>query len=74
MPDALPDPGYAAHYEVRRVSTAGMFRFKQRQLFLSQALAHEWIALEEVADGLWSVYFYEVLLARLDERDFKIRP
>ncbi len=74
MPDKLAEPGYAAHYEVRRVSTAGMFRFKQRQLFLSQALAHESIALEEVADGLWSVYFYEVLLARLDERDFKIRP
>ncbi len=74
LPERLPDPGYAGHYEVRRVSTAGMFRFKQRQVFLSQTLSHEWIALEEVADGLWSVYFYDVLLARLDERDFTIRP
>ncbi len=74
MPARLAEPGYAGHYEVRRVSTAGMFRFKQRQVFISQALAHEWIALEEVADGLWSVYFYDVLLARLDERDFKVRP
>ncbi len=74
FPEQLAEPAYAGHYEVRRVSTAGMFRFKQRQVFLSQALSNEWIALEEVADGLWSVYFYEVLLARLDERDFKVRP
>lgn len=74
MPAHLPDPAYAGHCEVRRVSTAGMFRFKQRQLFISQTLSHEWIGLEEVADGLWSVYFYDVLLARLDERDFRLRP
>jgi hypothetical protein len=29
-------------------------------------------ALEETADGIWSVYFYDVLLARLDERTFKL--
>ena len=28
--------------------------------------------MEETADGIWSVYFYDVLLARLDERDFKL--
>ncbi len=74
FPAQLPEPGYLGHYEVRQVSTAGMFRFKQRQVFISQTLARERIALEEVADGLWSVYFYDVLLARLDERDFRLRP
>jgi hypothetical protein len=29
-------------------------------------------ALEETADGIWSIYFYDALLARLDERDFKL--
>jgi hypothetical protein len=28
--------------------------------------------LEETADGLWSISFYDVLLARLNERDFKL--
>lgn len=72
MPSRLPLPEYAAHQEVRRVSRSGMFRFHNRQIFLSDALIHEDIALEEVADGLWSLYFYTVLLARLDERDYKI--
>lgn len=74
LPAPIPEPAYRGHFEVRWVSKAGTFRFKHRQLFISQALRHEWIALEEVADGVWSVYFYDVLLARLDERDFKLRP
>ena len=74
MPQELPAPNYPGHYEVRWVSKAGTFRFKHRQLFISQALRHEWIGLEEVADGVWSVYFYDMLLARLDERTWKLYP
>jgi hypothetical protein len=51
------------------VSNAACFRVKKQVVFTSQALAQEWIGLEEVEDGLWSVYFYDVLLARLDERE-----
>ena len=29
--------------------------------------------LEETADGIWSIYFNTVLLAKLDERDYIIR-
>ena len=36
-------------------------------------LAHEYVGLEEVADGIWSLHYYGVLLARFDERDFKLR-
>ena len=73
MPDRLPAPHYAEHMEVRLVSNAGTFRFKKHLLFLSQALVKEQIALEEVDDGLWNVYFYDLLLARLDERDYRLR-
>jgi hypothetical protein len=31
------------------------------------------IGLEEVGDGIWSIHFCRVLLARLDERDYVIR-
>ena len=51
------------------MSNAGCFRFKKQVIFISQALAQEWIGLEEVEDRIWSVYFYDVLLARLDERE-----
>jgi len=46
---------------------------QMRQVFLSDALMDEDIALEEVDDGLWSIFFYGLLVARLDERDYKIR-
>ena len=50
----------------------GTFRFPTHQLFISDTRLQEDIALEETADGIWSIYFYDVLLARLDERDFKL--
>ena len=73
MPAKMPEPDYPAHFEARYVSRCGAFKFKRRQIFLSQALSEEWIAFEEVADGVWSLYFYDVLLGRLDERDFKLQ-
>jgi hypothetical protein len=57
---------------VRRVSNAGIFRFQTRQLFISATRLQEDIALAETADGLRSIYFYDVLLAQLDERNFKL--
>jgi putative transposase len=72
MPAKRPAPTYPGHYLVPRVSNAGTFRFQTRQLFISDTLLQEDSALEETADGLWSIYFYDVLLARLDERDFKL--
>jgi hypothetical protein len=57
---------------VRRVSTAGTFRFQTRQLCIRDTLLQEDMALEETADGIGSISFYDVLLARLDERDCKL--
>lgn len=74
MPERLPEPEYPGHFEVRRVSRAGTFRFQTKQLFLSDTLLEEDIGLEETGDGVWSIYFYDVLLARLDERDLLLRP
>lgn len=72
MPQELPGPEYPGHFEVRRVSRAGTFRFHTRQLFLSDTLLEEWIGLEETDDGIWSIYFHDVLLARIDERTSKL--
>ena len=73
MPEMLPVPEYPGHFEVRYLSKDGNIRFKRHQLFVSTALAHEYVGLEEVGDGVWSLYFFDRLLARLDERDFKLR-
>lgn len=73
-PEEIRPPEYPGHFEVRLVSNAGTFRFKHQQIFISQALRQQHIGLEEVDDGIWSIYFYDVLLGRLDERDWRIVP
>ena len=71
-PKRLPEPAYPGHLQLRLVSNAGCIRFKTRQIFISQALTQDWIALEETDDGVWAIYFYDLLLAKLDERNFKV--
>jgi putative transposase len=72
LPATLPPPAYPGHSLVRRVSTAGTFRFQTRQLCIRDTLLQEDMALEETADGIGSISCYDVLLARLDERDCKL--
>ena len=72
MPDVLPEPEYPGHYEVRYLSKDGNVRFKTKQFFVSQTLAHEHVGFEEVADGVWNLYFFDRLLARLNERTWKL--
>ena len=61
------------HFEVRYLSKDGDVRFKPRQFFVIQTLCHEPVGFEEVDDGVWDLYFFDRLLARLDERDYKLR-
>ena len=72
-PETLPPLEYPGHFLVKPVTNAGTFRLKHKLLFIAHALAHHAIGLEEIDDGIWSIYLGAVLLARLDERDFIIR-
>lgn len=72
-PEHLPPLEYPGHFLVKRVTNAGTVRLKHRLVFIANALKQHHIGLEEVDDGIWSIYFGRVLLARLDERDFRIQ-
>lgn len=56
------------HLKVKRVTNAGTMRFKHKLLFIANALKQNYIGLEEVADGIWSIFLGAVLLGRIDER------
>lgn len=71
MPRRIPAPEYPGHCIVRRVRANGIVYFRDRQLFLSEVLIGESVAFEEIHDGVWSVLFYNLLIARLDERTFR---
>lgn len=70
-PRVLPAPSLEAT-SPRRVSAAGTFRLKAKQPFLSNALADEYVGLEEVGDGLWNIVYDRTLLGRIDERTGRI--
>jgi putative transposase len=68
LPEHLPTPEYPVHCIIRQVRANGILYFRDRSIFLSELLIGQLVALEEIADGVWSIYFYDLLLARLDER------
>lgn len=71
-PRQVRSPEYPRHYETRYVSTNGGIRWHKRWVNVSHVLAEEYVGLDEVADGVWSVYFGDLLLGRLDERDCRM--
>jgi putative transposase len=74
LPTRLPALEYPAHLEVRRVSNYGCVRWHVHRLFLSNALAGEDVAFEEIDDGLWTIFFAAIPLGRFDERTRRIHP
>jgi putative transposase len=68
LPARLPPVEYPGHFEKRRVSTAGCFSWHSQTLFLTRALADQYVGLEEVDDGIWTVYFCQQPIARFDVR------
>jgi hypothetical protein len=72
-PERLPAQEYPGHFLVKQITTGGTFKFQGRLLFLATPLVHHHVGLEETDDGIWSIFFNTVLLAKLDERDYIIR-
>jgi len=71
-PERLPVPDYPGHFLVKKVTTGGTFRFRDRLLYLANAMVDQHIGLEETDDGIWAIHFNMVLLATFDERDYRI--
>ena len=65
---------------MRRVSHNGGIRWRHSSsvapnngwVNISHVLAEENVGLEEIDDGIWSVYFGPVLLGRFDERELRL--
>jgi hypothetical protein len=52
-----------------KVDHTGTIRWNNARLFLSHTLHGETVGLEEIDDGVWSLYYASVLLARFDEHE-----
>jgi putative transposase len=74
LPRQLPALEYPGHFETRRVSSIGQVSWSGAPVFVTEALAGEHVAFEEVDDGLWTIRFASVVLGRFDERQRRIHP
>jgi putative transposase len=72
MPDRLPPLEYPDRFEVRYVSGNGGIRWNSRWVNVSTVCIGEYVGLEEIADGIWTVYFGPLKLGRLNERHMRI--
>ena len=61
-PETLPALDYPGHCEVRSVRSTGHIKWQGRLLFLSETLIGEKVALEQIADGIWSLRFGHIEL------------
>ena len=61
---------HARHCHSRPSSAT--IRWKKRKVFVTTLLKRHYIGLEQIGDGVWSVYYGPVHLGRLDEADFRI--
>lgn len=61
-----------AHFELRRVSRNNGIRWNTSWIDVSSTLPKECVGLEEIEDGVWSVWFGPVLLGRFHERKLRI--
>ena len=68
LPSRLPALEYPGHWEVRRVSSTGSITWRGAPVFLTEVLDGEHVAFEEMADGVWTLFFGSVSLARFHDR------
>jgi transposase InsO family protein len=72
MPRKIKPFVYPDRFEVRYVSRNGGIRWHNDWINVSTVCIGDYVGLEEIDDGLWTVYFGPLTLGRLNERLMRI--
>ena len=72
MPTKLPPLEYPDRFEVRYVSANGGIRWNHQWINVSTTCAGEYVGLEEIDHGIWTIYFGPLKLGRLLDRHMRI--
>jgi putative transposase len=73
MPKRIETYDYPPHFLVRRVSRGGTIRVFHHQVFVSNTLQEDYVGLEEVADGVYDMYFCFYQIGRYELQTNKIQ-
>jgi transposase InsO family protein len=72
VPTRIEPYEYPGNYLVRRVSRSGTIRVFNKQFFVSNTLHENYVGLEEVADGVYDLFFCFYHIGRYELRTNKI--
>lgn len=72
MPSNLSPLEYPDRFEVRYVIANGGIRWNKSWISVSIVCTGEYVGLEEIDDGIWTVYFGLLKLGRLHGRHMRI--
>ena len=72
-PTRLPPIEYPGYFEVRQVSASGTISWRGHAVFVTEVLAGEPLGFEPVDDGIWTVRYATVAIARFNERTYDVR-
>jgi putative transposase len=72
MPNKIKPFVYPDRFEVRYVSANGGIRWNHDWVNVSTVCIGEYVGLEEIDNGIWTVYFGPLKLGRFDERRMRI--
>ncbi|MAX53581.1 MAG: IS481 family transposase [Methylophaga sp.] len=67
-PDKLEPIHYPDYFDVLKVTRTGVVYWGGGQVYVSHLLSGEYIGMEQVADGVWDIYFGPVRLGGFDQR------
>ena len=64
---------YPEYFQIRRVQGSGVVSLRDHRVYVTHLLKGYDVGLNEVAQGVWDVYFGPVRLGRFDERDARCK-
>lgn len=70
FPESISEWNYPDHFKIRYVCKNGCLRWGKREwIMVSTALIGKNIGMEEVGEGIWRVYFRQLFLGFLNEKE-----
>lgn len=72
FPEKIPDFQYDSKYKILKVTMSGAIRWKSYYwVYVSAALKGKYVAIEDIGNGIWKVFFRNVFLGFFDQRNLR---
>ena len=72
FPERIPNFDYEAKYKVLKVTKNGSVRWKSYYwVYITASLTGKYIAIEDIGNGIWRVFYRNVLLGFFDENNLR---